>query len=865
MKKSVTRLYPQFQPSKYDLLLWLNPDSMTFRGSVVIAGKRTGRPSHRMTFHQKDLKITGATIRREDKKGEQIFTVDRINTHKTYDEIRLHTKEKLMSGDYVVMIEFSGKITGQMSGIYPCHFTHKGEDKKLIATQFESHHAREVFPCIDEPEAKATFNLVLDTPDSGTVLANTPAESEVTDGKGRRRTYFETTPIMSTYLLAFACGDIGYKQAATARGTLVRAFATPDNVKHTGFALETAVKCLEFYEDYFGIPYPLAKCDMIALPDFASGAMENWGLITYREQCMLVDPKNTSIATKQYVAMVVAHELAHQWFGNLVTMKWWTDLWLNEGFASWIEYLATDKLFPDWQMWTQFTASEQQPALKLDALDNTHAIEVPIRHPDEIRTIFDAISYSKGASVIHMLHGYLGAGDFRDGLRYYLKSHAYGNTNTVDLWAALEHVSKKPVREFMHAWTSQPGFPLVSVLPNPAAGLKPSHASKASGLESENRQPQTTISQERFYMQKPAKISQTRWPIPLLAHLEGPEALSTPQAVYQTALNTKLNGGQSGFYRTLYAPGLLASMASNLEKLDPLDRLGILADAFECAKAGYSSITGALTILAGMADEDNAAVWDIIAAAVGETRRIMDDDRVREGIKPLVSRLTAKQWARLGWDGKKTDSHFDKLLRPAVLGLATSADDKAAVNEALKRFKAAKSSEDIAADLRGVVFTAAARRGGEATFNKLLRFHEATASSEERTTLAAALTAFEQPALIKKALSLITTKTVRRQDAMYWVAYSFMNRHARAATWQWMQEHWAWLDKELGSDLSFYRTPIYAARSFSDKAFAKEYDDFFNPKMSPALERSIRQGREILDSNIAWKQRDLGAVLKFLA
>src|SRR5690606_38031872 len=248
-------------------------------------------------------------------------------------------------------------------------------------------HAREVFPCIDEPEAKATFDLKITAPKDEVVLANTPIKNTQTKGNSQIVS-FETTPVMSSYLLAFVIGNLKYKQAKTKNGTVVRAFATPDKVDQVDFSLDVAVKCLEFYNEYFAIPYPLEKCDMVALPDFASGAMENWGCITYREQCMLVDQENTSLPVKEYVAMVVCHELAHQWFGNLVTMRWWTDLWLNEGFASWIEYLAVDHIFPQWNMWTQYIADEQQVALKLDALDNTHAIEIPVKHPDEIRTIF---------------------------------------------------------------------------------------------------------------------------------------------------------------------------------------------------------------------------------------------------------------------------------------------------------------------------------------------------------------------------------------------------------------------------------------------------------------------------------------------
>lgn len=845
MKKNVTRLFDTFHPSNYKLSLDLKPEKKSFSGVVIIKGQRVGKPSKRITVHQKDLKITKASVIKHDKKaGDVTIELDRVNPQKAFDELRLHSPSTIYPGEYTIEIHFSGKITDQMNGLYPCYFTHDGKEKFLLATQFESHHAREVFPCIDEPEAKATFDLTIHSPDDDTtVLSNTPIQKETIE-EDRKATSFQTTPIMSTYLLAFVQGDIGYKEAKTKRGTLVRAYATPDNVKFTDFSLQTAVGCLEFYENYFDIAYPLEKSDMIALPDFASGAMENWGLVTYREQCMLVDPKNTSLPTKQYVAMVVAHELAHQWFGNLVTMKWWTDLWLNEGFASWIEYLAVNHLYPEWDMWTQFIADEQQPALKLDALENTHAIEAPINHPDEIRSIFDAISYNKGASVIHMLHGYLGAEDFRDGLRQYLKQHAYKNTTTNDLWTALEKESGKPVKDFMHTWTSQPGFPVVSV---------------------DKEDSNLTFRQERFYMQKPPKISHKHWPIPLLGASKTPERLDSGNLSYASTTLQKLNHGQSGFYRTLYSPDVLSNIAETIPSLDPLDRLGILADSFETSKAGYGSAVDSYKLLDSYKNEDNAAVWDIIALNIGETRRVMDDEILRETIKPLVLRLINKQLVRLGKVEKETDSHFDKLLRPTILGLASSADHPEIKQWSIESFDKISKVDEIHADLRSVVFNTAARHGDEKVYDKLLKFHNSTDLSEERNTLAAALTAFEQPELIERSLELITTKTVRRQDAMYWVAYSFMNRHAKHVTWQWMQDNWKWLDENLGSDLSFYRTPIYAARNFSNKDFIKEYVSFFMPKKSPTLDRSIKQGLEILEWQTAWKDRDLTDLQNYLA
>lgn len=846
MSKDVRRLFGQFQPEHYSLHITPDGQAMTFSGSVTIKGQKIGRPSQRLTFHQDALKITKAIVTKHDKKaGKQVIPVDRINSHAKFQEVRLHTKDMLFPGEYTVELEFSGVITRPMNGLYPCFFEENGKEKKLLATQFESHHAREVFPCVDEPEAKATFDLSLTTPVDETVLANTPVLKETKQGK-LVTTEFETTPKMSSYLLAFVVGEMKYLEAKTKDGVLVRTYATPANAKLTKFALEVAVKCLEFYNDYFDTPYPLPKCDMIALPDFAAGAMENWGCITYREQCMFVDPKNTSLPTKQYVAMVVAHELAHQWFGNLVTMRWWTDLWLNEGFASWIEYLAVDHIFPEWQMWTQFVTDEQQGALRLDALENTHAIEVPVRHPDEIRSIFDTISYSKGASVIHMLNEYLGPTDFRDGLRHYLKRHAYGNTDTIDLWRALAEVSKKPVESFMNAWTSQPGFPIVTA------------TIKGSTLQ---------LEQSRFYANpEQTKDTQAVWPVPTNAQLE-PALFDSPQSTWKldTTASFKLNHNQGGFYRVAYDNSYLHQLAKNFKKakFGPLDRLGILSDAFETAKAGYSSSADALQLMQYYSDEDNNAVWDVMSGGINTIRGVMDDNELREAMKPYVRTLIKKQLARLGWEPKAKEVHFDTLLRPTMIGLAAISDEKNVVDECLSRFAKMKQPEDLPPDLRGIIYNTAARHGDEKTFQKLLKLHDESTHSEERTTLAAALTCFEKPAIIKEALSLITTDKVRLQDVGYWVAYSFMNRHAKKLTWEWLKTNYDWLEKNLGSDMSFSRFPMYSARCFSDKAFLKEFSAFFEPRLTPGLERAYKQGVETIQWQSAWKQRDLKDIKAF--
>jgi len=850
MGKDVKRLFAEFQPEKYVLELAPNREAKKFRGTVTIRGKKVYRPSQRMTFHQKDLKITNATIVKHDKKGDQEIMVTRINTHNKFDEVRLHTEQMVYLGTYTVTMEFQGKITRAMNGIYPCVFEQDGHKQSLIATQFESHHAREVFPSIDEPEAKATFDLTLTTPKDEAVLSNTPVKAQSTKGD-KLTTIFETTPRMPTYLLAFIYGNMGFQEAKTKDGTVIRIYATPDNVQFTDFALETAVKTLEFYNQYFNIPYPLPKCDFIALPDFASGAMENWGCITFREQCLLVDPANTSLGSKQYVAMVIAHELTHQWFGNLVTMRWWTDLWLNEGFASWMEYLAVDHLFPQWQMWTQFAVDEQQRAFKLDALDHTHPVEVPVHHPDEIRTIFDTISYSKGASVIHMLHDYLTPDVFRDGLRHYLSLHAYGSTDTVDLWAALEEVSGKPVKDFMHSWTANSGFPLLS-------------ATIENGT--------VALAQERFYV-NPEQVQKadTTWPIALLSgSADLPEVTGQKEAYFKIAdtSSLKLNRGQSGFYRTVYNPEHLARLGELIKnnQLSPLDRLGILSDMFEAAKAGKAKTVDALKFLEYFADESDNAVWDVIAGGIVSIRSVMDDEGLREHMKPYIQKLVAKQLDRLGWEKHDGEPHFDQLLRPTILAMAAGAGEKSVVDESLRRFAAMKKPEDIDPDLRGTIYTTAVREiGDKPTFDKLFKMHEASSMSEERTTITAALTNFKQPDLIKRALKIIDTDSVRHQDVAYWIAYSFSNRHAKRETWKWMTTHWDWLAKNLGTDLSFYRFPMFAATAFSNREFLEDFKAFFVPKLEPAFERSIHQGIEVLTWQSAWKERDFAEVQAFFA
>ncbi len=462
MTKKAKRLFEQFQPKHYELAIDPDVQTLSFQGTVTITGRKIGRPSQRLTFHQKDLQFTSVSIVFHGKKGDDEVKLDRVNTHKTYDEVRLHAASLLYPGAYTVRMEFKGRITKPMRGIYPTYSKTKGKDRIILATQFESHHAREAFPCIDEPEAKATFDLTITAPKTHTVLSNTPVKEQSTEGKVKR-TSFETTPKMSTYLLAFGIGELHVFEAKTKSGVSVRSWASVTKPKEQlEYSAKEAADILDFFADYFGIPYPLKKLDQLALPDFDSAAMENWGLVTYREMVLLVDPLNRSISSEQLITLVIAHELSHQWFGNLVTMKWWDDLWLNESFAGLMEHVAPAALHPDWHQWELHAMSDIALITSRDVYKDIQPVGLEVTDPDLITTIFDpAIVYAKGARLLKMLLEYIGEEAFTKGLGQYFRRHAFGNTTRADLWQALSESSGKDIEAFMTPWLTRPGMPVV--------------------------------------------------------------------------------------------------------------------------------------------------------------------------------------------------------------------------------------------------------------------------------------------------------------------------------------------------------------------------------------------------------------------
>lgn len=843
MAKTAKRLYEQFQPEHYDLALAPDRTGKTFTGRVSIKGKKTGRPSKRLTFHQKGLKITKATVTRHDKQGDQDIAIERINTHERYYEVRLHSQAMLYPGSYTVIMEFQGKITDNMTGIYLSNFEHDGKKKQLVATQFESHHAREAFPCIDEPEAKATFGLTLTTDKDDVVLGNTPVKTEKSKGK-QRVTCFETTPRMSTYLLAFVYGEMHAVEAKTKDGVLVRSWSSVAIDKtFSQYSVDEAVGVLEFFTDYFGVPYPLAKCDQVALPDFDAGAMENWGLITYREIALLADPNNRSVSSEQYISLVVAHELSHQWFGNLVTMKWWDDLWLNESFASLMEHLALDTIHPEWRQWEHYTASDVISTSSRDVYSDVQPVSVQVTDPDLIETLFDpGIVYAKGARLLKMLRDYIGDDDFKKGLRAYFKEHAYANATRADLWAALSKASGKDIDGLMTPWIVNAGMPVVTV--------------KQTGKELQ-------VSQKRFLLDD-VKDDRT-WPVPLLTD-KPTDPLLFDTATAKVSLNSSepavVNAQGSGHYFVRYQGAKHRAFINEqvqARKLPAETRINILNDAYMLARKGESSLVDALEIVKDCGDEDRDSVWATFTRVIMATSQLTEGDAPSEAkIKELRRKLASHWFKELGWEDKPNDDSNTKQLRHTALAYMVSGEDKDALKQALSRYDQAKSLQDLPAELRSTILGAAVKHGPPEVVGRLLKAYPSELP-DIQLDITAALGSTRDVKVAERvyAEAMGPKGFVRNQDVMRWLAIFIRNHHIRPFVWQFIQDNWDWIEKVLGDSKSFDYLPVYCAATFNSADWEKQFHDFFEPKRAiKTLERNILVGYADIAARVTWRQRE---------
>jgi aminopeptidase N len=855
MSRTVRRLLAGFAPKHYTLTLDPDRDTMHVTGTVQIDGQKIGRPSQRITFHQKYLKVTSATIAKHDKKGDVDIAVVRINHQKTLDEVRLHTETLLYPGTYSVTMHFEGPVQDSMHGIYVCNYEVDGKKKKVISTQFESHSAREAFPCIDEPAAKATFELTLLSPKNEVSISNMPAASQTQSGD-KLSTTFETTPKMSTYLLAFAYGDLQSKSTKTKDGVEATVWATkahkPESLE---FAVEVARRALEFFNGYYGVPYPLTKCDHVAVPDFAVGAMENWGIITYRETCLVIDPAAASQSGRERIALVVSHELSHQWFGDLVTMKWWDDLWLNESFANVMEYVALNALFPEWDVWNDFVAQEGLSAIRRDCIAGVQSVYVKVNHPDEISSLFDhSIVYAKGGRLLNMLMNYVGEASFRSALKQYFTRYVYANTAGSNLWEALSESSGKDIAAFMNPWLTRSGFPLVEVTQN--------------GRQLELRQSHFLLDAKKA---DPDRV----WSVPLLGgNSDLPDLLDSSHldVTLEADEFVHINRGAVGHYIVQYTvPEHAETLARQAEakELTVAERLMLLHDSSLLARAGKQSFADTLTLLQHYKREDSEPVWDIMALVLADCRRFVDIDlALEEPIKALIRELIIPQYTRLGWDERPDESSHDIKLRATIIGLGIYSEHAQILQEAVKRFEAYKKKpESVPSELRGVVLAAAIRAGAQGAFKYLLQLDSETHDAQLKHDILGALTATKSPEEAKVLLGrLKDTDKVRAQDVDYWLEDLLQNRYSREVAWRWFRDNWGWIEETFGHDQTYDDFPRDAAGAFSTAKSLAEYKAFFESKTNqPPLARNIAMGIEEIENRLDWLQQDLPRIKTFFS
>ena len=830
----VPRLLDTFTPNHYNLTLDLTrAEEKEFSGTVIISGEST---SESISLHSKGLTIQSATI--DNQPADVSFG--------EFDELRL-SQPNLENGNHTICINFSGNITDAMHGLYPCYFTHDGVKKQLFATQFESHHAREVFPCVDEPAAKAEYDLTLITQTGITVLGNMPVKSEE-ENDDSLTTTFEKTPRMSSYLLAFVIGELHKKTARTKSGVEVNVWATPAQNENTlDFALDIATRSIDFYDEYFGVKYPLPKSDHVALPDFSSGAMENWGLITYRESCLLADPELTPESSRRFIATVIAHELSHQWFGNLVTMNWWNDLWLNESFANMMEYVAIDALHPEWRMWEDFATNEGTAALRRDSLDGVQSVQADVNHPDEISTLFDpAIVYAKGGRLLVMVRKLIGEEAFRTGLKSYFEKFAYKNTVGNDLWQELESASGQPIVNLMNAWISQPGLPVVSVSNSHDAAI---------------------LSQERFFIGE-HQPSDALWPIPLFANQPlDVKILNQKEATVSIEKPLQLNCGLSAHFITKYDESTREYLLKNITELPTLDKICILQDATILARAGFENSASLLPLALSLKTETNEKVFGMAAGALTELRKFVDDnDAARDSLKKISGEFARATFEELGWDEKAGESDDDRERRTTALSLMMYSEDEEVLNEAKTRFDNNKL-EDLPTEIRALIISANVRHfETPEMIENLFAAYKNTPSNDLQNDIAIGLTSTKNPETAEKILANIKdSNIIRPQDASRWFVYLIRTRESRQIAWNWLKENWAWVEDTFGEDKSYDDFIRYAATTLLTTDELNDFQQFFEPMENiPALARTIKLGITEISARVELIKRDKEAVISAL-
>ncbi|MBQ6394667.1 M1 family metallopeptidase [Candidatus Saccharibacteria bacterium] len=795
------RLLEYFRPVHYDIKLNINKETEKVFGHVVIKGEPL---KDVVKLHAKNLKVTSVML---DSKAAGFETEN--------DEIILG-KAKTIEIKYTFMLNHN------MEGVYVSTYdyhepkTDKIVTEKVVATQFESHYARECFPCVDEPAAKAKFELTIITPElADTVISNMPAKEdkvitydtvdenlELGKKAKKRIVRFLETPPMSTYLLAFVCGKFHKKTTESLHGVKVTTYcALNQNPKALTFPGKIAADTLDYYDDLFGIKYPLPKLDQVALPDFEAGAMENWGLVTYREACLLADDKSAE-SSKEYIATVITHELSHQWFGNLVTMAWWDDLWLNESFATVMQYQAADELHPEYHIWQDFFAGDCYVALRRDALPGVQAVRQPVNDPAEIATLFDgAIVYAKGAHLIFMLIRTMGKRRFFAGLKEYFKKHQYGNTTGDDLWAALQKHADFDVKEFMHAWISQPGYPVI-----------------------------TDGYQQRFLLN--GGTDDTKWPLP------------------------KITDDMSGHYLINLSGPEFSEALEKYSKKTLEQKLRLLIDRQLLSKTSLVSSASLLDLLPEFKYEDNETIWEIVATMINDLKVFCPPEtKYGEEYENFVRQIVSLPLRRLGLRAKVSESSNDVKLRPLLIGLALYAEDQEVISNLAKQYN--PDLTKINPDTRYAVLASNLKATAEEVFDEYVTAYRRAADPDIKSDLLAALTNAREAKNVRKLLKLLENQqVVRPQDHIYLFAELLGNYKTREKTYDWFYKHWDYIQEMNGEKTMSDYIRIAAAR-IRDMASATRFMEFVDPlAANPAFTRSIEVAKTDILARLRWIQED---------
>lgn len=838
---TIKRLYEKFQPSHYDVFIDVNREKKTITGNTSITGNASER---QISVNQKFLKISSVQVAGEDVP----FSVD-----DNAEAVNITVPE---AGKVTLTINYSAPLTDTMMGIYPSYYKVNGVKKQIIGTQFETTFARQAFPCVDEPEAKATFSLAIkfDEHPGETIIANMP-EDHVSAGVH----YFQQTVRMSTYLVAFAFGELQSKKTTTTSGVEVGVFATKAHKpKELDFALEIAKKAIEFYEDFYQTPYPLPHSWQLALPDFSAGAMENWGLVTYREAYLLLDPDNTSLDMKRLVATVITHELAHQWFGDLVTMKWWDDLWLNESFANMMEYVAVDAIHPEWKIWELFQTSEAPMALQRDATDGVQSVHVQVNNPAEIDALFDgAIVYAKGARMLVMVRALIGDDALRKGLKDYFEAHKYHNATGADLWNALGKASHLDIGAIMQSWLEQPGYPVVE-------------AKVVDG--------KLQLSQQQFFIGE-GKDAGRLWQIPLNANYDAAPQIMKEKALtlgdyqelrQQNGKPFRLNVGNNSHFIVKYDQTLMKDILNHLADLNAIDQRQLLQDFRLLADGQQLSYAEIIPLLPLFADSHSEIVNTALYAIVNKLKQFVTPNSDEEkALKKFVNQLSAQQVTRLGWQPQPGESNNDQLTRPIVLSAALYAENKDAINAAHEIFS--KSRADLAtlpADIRPLVIRNEVKHyGSKNLFEELLEDYRETTDASYKSDLNSAITSTPDSSLITKLIGEFeNADTIKPQDLRGWYRNVLANNAGQQAAWDWIQNDWDWLEKTVGGDMEFATYITVTANIFHTPARLAEFKRFFEPKIdTPGLTREIKMDIKVIEGKVNLIQAEKDAVIKALS